>query len=795
MPNRPVKPVANPQNTTMADSCNQSNQYFNLLGVTPKRLRIWKGSRGRSLSIGDPVPEGWNVGYPVNGWQKDKCQVLVHESDGPEDLETKAKVWEAIGLEPSFQIFSGSKSIHSYWLLETPVTQDEWQVLQKRLYLSLGGDSSLQDLGQVMRVPGYPHPATGDLCRFWGEPTGTSYAGGLIGACLIEVTRPKATAARDLAPPDLVALDAIQYLGRAWGPYQEGQGTYPERLRVAQYLNDVTGGLEAWVKAFGDEGCGRPDAASFFESLGSGSEEPTTVATVFYEARRAGWQHPVTFVQSLEDAKSLSLCSAKTEEIEIAAERLPGNLKKNLVGLKTLRTKERIAKAPEGSVLEICRPSEKGEMSMPVDLDTARFLAEKWKDRFRWSRETKDLYQWTGTHWEAADDYDLRVAVSEALEPVKVSINYLAQVTSWLRTACPNILEPATGGIGFRNGYLVDGELKPNHPDNLNRASLPFDYLPEATCPKIQEWLNWCQSGPRAQRVLVALLRCALVGRPSKAQIFGEITGVSRSGKSTFISLAQALAGPGSVHSTDPHALEKERFGLLPVVGKNLVLLQDIGKYGGEVNRLKALTGGDRLSAEVKHQKDQISFVFKGLILIAGEHTLKTSDYQSGMDRRRVQIHFSNRVEGPTRDLIEVFDGQVTGEFAPELPGLVNLVLGMSEQECIDLLTDRESLKDEDPEFHREQLADQNPIAGFAMEFYEPDPESEMQMGNNDSLKGIYSDYKAYCQQQAIEPVKLTRFGRDFRDTVEVILGWKLGKFKNGKGLVTYKGLKRQQQP
>ena len=74
----------------------QLSQYFDLLGLDRDglRLRIWKGARGRTLAIGQNLPEGWSAGYPVNTWQQDRCLFIFAEDHGPDDLETKKLAWQ-----------------------------------------------------------------------------------------------------------------------------------------------------------------------------------------------------------------------------------------------------------------------------------------------------------------------------------------------------------------------------------------------------------------------------------------------------------------------------------------------------------------------------------------------------------------------------------------------------------------------------------------------------------------------------------------------------------------------------
>jgi putative DNA primase/helicase len=759
-------------------------EYFKLLGVEPDevKLRIWNKDEGRSVRISGKIPLGWSVGYPINGWSKDKCQFLVHEDDGPDSLEEKKTKWQSIGLEPTFQVFSGNKSIHSYWKLESPVPGEEWTRLQKRIALTLGGDTSLSDLGQIMRVAGFVHPQ-GSMAQIICK-TNKSYTSDLVSSVLKDLPAKRPTRKITEGPVDFTVLDALKFLGDSWGPYRQGQGTYPSRIRIAAFLSDKEDGLDNWIEAFGDEGLSRKSAKDLFDSLDTESGEPANAGTVIWEAREAGWTNPITKAKTLEEVKALNLAEfASQEELKIAAKNLEGKESKNLIALKTEQTQARIRNAPE-KVLSICEISEKGLIKAPVDSKAAKWLANKWKDLYRFDIDLCRLFHWNGKFWEEAKEWELVQEVERELEDLNVSINYCNQVVSRIWLSCPNILGPEKEGIiAFRNGIL-DKEFKNHHPDNLNRSVLGFDYVPGADCPKIKEWLAWCRQD---YRPLLAVLRSVLKGRPKTNQVFAEITGVSRSGKSTFGNLCRVLAGDGFVHDTDPTRLEKNRFELSALVGKRLVVLNDIARYGSEVSILKSLSAGEQLTAELKGVNKRVPFVFSGLVLITGEHTLKTSDYQSGIARRRYQIHFSRRVEGKARDLLGV-GSVLTGEFANEIPGLVNLLLQMPDDECQEILDSPETVNSE--EFRTEQLAEQNPVAGFLMSKCEPNDGPELvKAGNGQSSEGLYHQYLVYCAEQVIQPIGVPRFGRDLLDVTNNILKWGVTKRILNKGTF-YQGIR-----
>jgi hypothetical protein len=103
------------------------------------------------------------------GGQSDKdvtaCTSVFYEHD---DLpkEEQIKLWEALGLpEPTIQIDTGGKSIHSYWVFSEPIEPKCWRILQTDLLNFADGDRSLKNPSRVMRLAGYYHKGTGQQSR------------------------------------------------------------------------------------------------------------------------------------------------------------------------------------------------------------------------------------------------------------------------------------------------------------------------------------------------------------------------------------------------------------------------------------------------------------------------------------------------------------------------------------------------------------------------------------------------------------------------------------------------------
>jgi len=106
--------------------------------------------------------EGRGVYIVVNGGgHTDKAvtttRAIFYEHDNL-DKATQTDLWKGLGLpEPTLQIDTGGKSIHSYWMLEEPATVADWKSIQTDLLEFADADRALKNPSRVMRLAGAWH--------------------------------------------------------------------------------------------------------------------------------------------------------------------------------------------------------------------------------------------------------------------------------------------------------------------------------------------------------------------------------------------------------------------------------------------------------------------------------------------------------------------------------------------------------------------------------------------------------------------------------------------------------------
>lgn len=106
-----------------------------------------------------------------------QCRAIFYEHD---DLskDEQLGLWQSLCLpEPTFQVDTGGKSIHSYWTLSEPITPDKWRSIQSDLLNFSDGDRSIKNPSRVMRLAGFHHHGSGAVATIVSR-SGTTYSYG-----------------------------------------------------------------------------------------------------------------------------------------------------------------------------------------------------------------------------------------------------------------------------------------------------------------------------------------------------------------------------------------------------------------------------------------------------------------------------------------------------------------------------------------------------------------------------------------------------------------------------------------
>lgn len=389
------------------------------------------------------------------------------------------------------------------------------------------------------------------------------------------------------------------------------------------------------------------------------------------------------------------------------------------------------------------------------------------------------------------------LAISELQDAFPAS--YVSGVTKLLAYEATTEIEPAHGKIPFQNGVLdlKTRELLPHSPDFGFTAAMPYPWDPHAPVPQVViDWLMETVGGHADQvQLLRAFLHAVVVGRPD-LQRYLELIGPGGGGKGSFMRLAAALVGICSVHSTQLSQLENNRFETAALFGKRLVLVTDAEKWRGDVSVLKSITGQDPIRYEQKHIQAGEAFTFNGMVILAGNQHLESTDYSSGIQRRRITVDFSHVVQpGQRRDL--------EAEFAPHLAGVMKWVLDMPEHEVTNYLRSTSVHVGSLKQTRIDTLAMTNPIAGWCLDAVEFGPGFTAKVGTRKEIRitsgdgggkaeswteydrqgeWLYPNYCRWCDEHGKRPIACNAFANQLLDVAQNMLGYQVTKAKRKVG-------------
>lgn len=328
---------------------------------------------------------------------------------------------------------------------------------------------------------------------------------------------------------------------------------------------------------------------------------------------------------------------------------------------------------------------------------------------------------------------------------------------------------------GFTNGVLQSGAIVPHSPEHLLVNALPYAYDPEATCEPIIEWLHFAMKG---NSQLVHILRCFLhgvVNGRADFQVFLELLGPGGSGKGTFMRLTHALVGKHASYATDLKQMEENRFESAAFRDKLLIQVNDADRYGGSVGVLKRLTGYDEIRVEEKGKQQSGGFMPTAMVIITVNEAIRSSDYTSGLARRRITIRFDNQIDmAGARNLM--------AEFQPYLPGLYNWVNAISPEQanrdlhaCFDEVAAIAATR-------TEVEMETNPIAAWANECLFYLPGGRTKIGEARRIPGkagesaavylnagveLYPSYCEWCSGTGASSISQGRFSKNLLDLLQ----------------------------
>jgi len=412
---------------------------------------------------------------------------------------------------------------------------------------------------------------------------------------------------------------------------------------------------------------------------------------------------------------------------------------------------------------------------LPPASDVASVLAEKYREQLAWESEYQMWRQYGGKQlegvWSQVTPESVRGLIQAHLRANPDYPGFTSGFVSSIEKILQSDLEvidwnEQKGLIPLQDGVLEQSTMKllPHQPGYRFTWQLPCKWSDsKIDCTPIEEFLLKITGHSAIAEVLLCYL-AAIVTQRSDLQRYLELIGGGGTGKSTFMSLAKALAGHENTVSSQLKLLENNQFETAKFYKKLLVLFPDSERWQGGVSVLKQLTGQDPIRYERKGVQQCRDFVYEGMVILSANEPPESTDRTSGQERRKLTIELDNRIpEYEGRDLKK--------EFEPLLPGLLRRVLEIPRERVTKLIKFTEHYVPALARKKWSQLCQTNPIAGWAEECLVAVPGAKARIGLNQEEmveKWLYSnfcDFQSKSGHKGTIPVK--RFSNNLRDLIK----------------------------
>lgn len=441
--------------------------------------------------------------------------------------------------------------------------------------------------------------------------------------------------------------------------------------------------------------------------------------------------------------------------------------------------------------------------------EIAVYIANKNRETLAWNADIQEWYRYSATKegiWNIDNAESVNALIASEINGIitryqeilewkgKSSLKYggfnytfLSGVEKLLKSyLCVKDWEVPQFLIPFQNGVLnrQTPEFLPHSPKYRLTWCLPYDYNPLATCDAIKEWMMSQFGDTLTVEVIRAYLHGIVTGR-TDWQKYLELIGPGGTGKGTLTRLAISLIGSQNVHTTTLKKLEESRFETASIKDKRLVLITDSERYSGGSSVLKALTGQDTLPYEKKGKQSTEGFIPSAMVLIAANEHITSSDYTSGLSRRRITVAMNRQVDSnDIRNLIEIRRDGIGGEFAECIPGLLNWVIRMDPVEATDLIKNSATLTPSLAKAKAEALIESNPIAAWAdvCLIYQSEATTYVGSASKPVETHLYASYHSYCLNNGFKPVNNARFSKLLHDLVVNQLKFDVKRHKDKNG-------------
>lgn len=230
--------------------------------------------------------------------------------------------------------------------------------------------------------------------------------------------------------------------------------------------------------------------------------------------------------------------------------------------------------------------------------------------------------------------------------------------------------------INVANGlYSMTTGMSPHSPKYLSLRRSPITYVPNATCPNIDAFIEDVVEPDRVQ-TMYEIGGYALSPNKNLKTAF-IFNGHKNSGKSVAIKILQHLIGEKAITPVLPSTVSTTTYGAAEYHGKMLNLIDDLGNTSiMDTGVLKSVIGGGTIHAQYKYGQP-FSYTPNVLCIFATNEVPKIVPFDEAFAGRFSIIDFLNTYEddGADPDLIKklITPSEMSGFFNKCMEALAGL--------------------------------------------------------------------------------------------------------------------------
>ncbi|MCU4728580.1 DNA primase family protein [Halapricum hydrolyticum] len=230
-----------------------------------------------------------------------------------------------------------------------------------------------------------------------------------------------------------------------------------------------------------------------------------------------------------------------------------------------------------------------------------------------------------------------------------------------------------SGKVAVENGLLdlQNGELRDIRPDDRVLWKLPTEYNPEADCPRFRQSLREWLPDEGARNKVQEFVGYALDFNNTAYEVMLMLVGPTRTGKSTFLDVIDALFGADNTTSMSIQYLANEKWGIAELEETPLNIRRDLNSSDiRKEGAVKELASGEPMKAERKGQ-DLYTIYPRTKHMFSANQVPGCDQTDDAFYNRWLMVKFNEQVSEDDRD--KYLDAKLTTP--EELSGVLNWAL------------------------------------------------------------------------------------------------------------------------